>query len=205
MTIEIKINENLSLLELGDLNNMESISWRVSDTYQNRKHNLLCILEKILKVVELEKGLSLYLLVGDSVYRENNRMTTYFKLWNYLKRNDLEVRNGIYSKEISLHSDNKVKFFGAIKITNSVVLQDVIELLIAQINSHLLIVQDSINVENLICNGFSYHVKENKEYLHKIISKNGLVIFREGEFDDMYSGFLGIGNSDIVNKFFLES
>ncbi|MBN6076113.1 hypothetical protein HYE59_00795 [Aggregatibacter actinomycetemcomitans] len=201
MTIETKINADLSLLKLDNLNNMESVSWRVYDTYENRRDNLLLILERISKIVEAEKKLSLYLLVGDSVYRENNRMATYFKLWKYLKRIGLEVRNGIYSKEVSLHVKDKVKFFGAIKLNTFVSLQNVIEILMSQINSHLLIMPDIVDVEILLYDGFSYHIRENKEYLQKIISKKGLAIFREGEFDDMYSGFLGIGDSDVVNKF----
>ncbi|NEN75459.1 hypothetical protein F9B74_03840 [Pelistega sp. NLN82] len=192
--IEIKRNIDLSPLGLKHKN----ISLNIKKPSLNKSLSLCYLLKKILQIT-IREELSLYIVTGDSDYRENIKLANYFKLWKYLDREGIIISKGEYLNEIEISRDKGIKYFGAIKLNSINTAEDTIKLLNYQVNSHLLILPKNIGVHDIIKYGFTYIIKENKEYLLHVSKRGGLALFKEGEFDDMYCGFIGIGNARIIN------
>ena len=48
--------------------------------------------------------------------------------------------------------------------------------------------------------GFSRIISENNEYIKQIANRGGVVLFREGNFDDNHTGFLGFGAIPLIDE-----
>ena len=120
-----------------------------------------------------------------------------------LKKQHLEVRNAIYSDEIIITKNNKVKFFGGIQILDRESVPDIASILIAKLTAHLLLLPEGLKVTTFLQSGFSKIIAENSEYIEyieNVVSSGGIVLFREGYFDDRNTGFIGFGGLSLITK-----
>ena len=117
-----------------------------------------------------------------------------------LKKQHLEVRNAIYSDEIMITKNDKVKFFGGIQILGRESVTDIVSILLAKQTAHLLLLPEGLKVTTFLQSGFSKIIAENSEYIENVVGSGGIVLFREGYFDDRNTGFVGFGGLSLITK-----
>ena len=96
--------------------------------------------------------------------------------------------------------NNKVKFFGGIQILDRESVPDIVSILIAKLTAHLLLLPEGLKITTFLQSGFSKTIAENSEYIENVVSSGGIVLFREGYFDDRNTGFIGFGRLPLITK-----
>ncbi len=179
--------------------NIYTTRWEIEGIYNQRKTYLEYLIAR-LRTFSSDKHISLYLIVGDDNFNENSKIINYYKLWKSLKKQKLEVENGVYLEEICFQREGKIKFLGAIQIIDATSVTDVVNILLHRLNSHLLLLPSGEDVTEFLKHGFSRIISENNEYIKQIANRGGVVLFREGNFDDNHTGFLGFGAIPLIDE-----
>lgn len=191
--------DDISYLSLPSFHSLTVARWEIEGIYDQRKTYLEYLIAR-LRTFSSDKNISLYLIVGNDNFSKNSRIFNYYKLWKSLKKRGLEVKNGLYSKEISLQKEDKIKFVGAIQIIDGTSVADVVNVLLNRLNSHLLLLPSGEDVTEFLKYGCSRIISENSEYIKQIANRGGVVLFREGNFDDNHTGFLGFGTIPLIDE-----
>ena len=191
--------DDISYLSLPSFHSLAVARWEIVGIYNQRKAYLEYLIAS-LRTFSSDKHISLYLIVGDDNFNENSKIINYYKLWKSLKKQKLEVENGVYLEEICFQREDKVKFLGAIQIIDATSVTDVVNILLHRLNSHLLLLPSGEDVTEFLKHGFSRIISENNEYIKQIANRGGVVLFREGNFDDNHTGFLGIGAIPLIDE-----
>ncbi|EGP65997.1 hypothetical protein HMPREF9182_1668 [Streptococcus sp. oral taxon 056 str. F0418] len=178
---------------------INAIRWEIVGDYRRREEYLQYLISELYDY-STKNNFNLYLVLGDDCFNDNSRIIQYYKLWKLLKKQHLEVRNAIYSDEIMITKNNKVKFFGGIQILDRESVPDIVSILIAKLTAHLLLLPEKLKVTTFLQSGFSKTIAENSEYIENVVSSGGIVLFREGYFDDRNTGFIGFGRSTLITK-----
>lgn len=191
--------DDISYLSLPIFHSLAVARWEIVGIYNQRKTYLEYLIAR-LRTFSSDKHISLYLIVGDDNFNENSKIINYYKLWKSLKKQKLEVENGVYLEEICFKKEGKVKFLGAIQIIDANSVTDVVNILLHRLNSHLLLLPSGEDVTEFLKHGFSRIISENNEYIKQIANRGGVVLFREGNFDDNHTGFLGFGAIPLIDE-----
>ena len=173
--------------------------WYIIGDYRRREEYLQYLVSRLYDYSTKNK-FNLYLVLGDDCFNDNNRIIQYYKLWKLLKKQDLEVRNANYSDEIMIKKNNKVKFFGGIQVLGRESVSDIVSILLAKLTAHLLLLPEELKVTTFLQSGFSKIIAENSEYIENVVGSGGIVLFREGYFDDRNTGFIGFGRLSLITK-----
>lgn len=173
--------------------------WYIIGDYRRREEYLQYLVSRLYDYSTKNK-FNLYLVLGDDCFNDNSRIIQYYKLWKLLKKQHLEVRNAIYSEEIMITKNDKVKFFGGIQISDRESVSDIVSILLAKLTAHLLLLPEGLKVTTFLQSGFSKIIAENSEYIENVVSSGGIVLFREGYFDDRNTGFIGFGGLSLITK-----
>ena len=75
--------------------------------------------------------------------------------------------------------------------------------MIAKLTAHLLLLPEGLKITTFLQSGFSKTIAENSEYIENVVSSGGIVLFREGYFDDRntgFIGFIGFGGLSLITK-----
>ena len=102
--------------------------------------------------------------------------------------------------EIMITKNHKVKFFGGIQVLDRESVPDIVSILIAKQTAHLLLLPEGLKVTTFLQSGFSKIIAENSEYIENVVGSGGIVLFREGYFDDRNTGFVGFGGLSLITK-----
>ena len=173
--------------------------WYIIGDYRRREEYLQYLVSRLYDYSTKNK-FNLYLVLGDDCFNNNSRIIQYYKLWKLLKKQHLEVRNAIYSEEIMITKNDKVKFFGGIQISDRESVSDIVSILLAKLTAHLLLLPEGLKVTTFLQSGFSKIIAENSEYIENVVSSGGIVLFRKGYFDDRNTGFIGFGGLPLITK-----
>ena len=174
-------------------------SWKIIGDYRRREEYLQYLVSRLYDYSTKNK-FNLYLVLGDDCFNDNSRIIQYYKLWKLLKKQHLEVRNAICSDEIMIKKNNKVKFFGGIQILDRESVSDIVSILLAKLTAHLLLLPEGLKVTTFLQSGFSKIIAENSEYIENVVSSGGIILFREGYFDDRNTGLVGFGELSLITK-----
>ena len=174
-------------------------SWKIIGDYRRREEYLQYLVSRLYDYSTKNK-FNLYLVLGDDCFNDNSRIIQYYKLWKLLKKQHLEVRNAICSDEIMIKKNNKVKFFGGIQVLGRESVSDIVSILLAKLTAHLLLLPKGLKVTNFLQSGFSKIIAENGEYIENVVCSGGIVLFREGYFDDRNTDFIGFGGLSLITK-----
>ena len=173
--------------------------WYIIGDYRRREEYLQYLVSRLYDYSTKNK-FNLYLVLGDDCFNDNSRIIQYYKLWKLLKKQHLEVRNAIYSEEIMITKNDKVKFFGGIQISDRESVSDIVSILLEKLTAHLLLLPEGLKVTTFLQSGFSKIIAENSEYIENVVGSGGIVLFREGYFDDRNTGFIGFGGLSLITK-----
>jgi len=192
-------NIDSSLIHFTSAFNVYARRWEIIGDYRRREEYLQYLISQLYDYSTKNK-FNLYLVLGDDCFNDNTRIIQYYKLWKLLKKQDLEVRNANYSDEIMIKKNNKVKFFGGIQVLGRESVSDIVSILLAKQTAHLLLLPEELKVTTFLQSGFSKIIAENSEYIENVVGSGGIVLFREGYFDDRNTGFIGFGGLSLITK-----
>ena len=119
MIIYEDANIDSSLIHFTSAFNIYAGRWEIIGDYRRRQEYLQYLISQLYDYSTKNK-FNLYLVLGDDCFNDNTRISQYYKLWKLLKKQHLEVRNAIYSDEIMITKNHKVKFFGGIQVLERV-------------------------------------------------------------------------------------
>ena len=199
MIIYEDANIDSSLIHFTSAFNIYARRWEIIGDYRRREEYLQYLISQLYDYSTKNK-FNLYLVLGDDCFNDNTRISQYYKLWKLLKKQHLEVRNSIYSDEIMITKNHKVKFFGGIQILGRESVPDIVSILLAKQTAHLLLLPEGLKVTTFLQLGFSNIIAENSEYIENMVGSGGIVLFREGYFDDRNTGFIGFGGLSLITK-----
>ena len=199
MIIYEDANIDSSLIHFTSAFNIYAGRWEIIGDYRRREEYLQYLISQLYDYSTKNK-FNLYLVLGDDCFNDNTRIIQYYKLWKLLKKQDLEVRNANYSDEIMIKKNNKVKFFGGIQVLGRESVSDIVSILLAKQTAHLLLLPEELKVTIFLQSGFSKIIAENSEYIENVVGSGGIVLFREGYFDDRNTGFIGFGGLSLITK-----
>ena len=199
MIIYEDANIDSSLIHFTSAFNVYARRWEIIGDYRRREEYFQYLISQLYDYSTKNK-FNLYLVLGDDCFNDNTRIIQYYKLWKLLKKQDLEVRNANYSDEIMIKKNNKVKFFGGIQVLGRESVTDIVSILLAKQTAHLLLLPEGLKVTTFLQSGFSKIIAENSEYIENVVGSGGIVLFREGYFDDRNTGFIGFGGSSLITK-----
>lgn len=199
MIIHTEVNAGTSFLNFMSVQKIYVRRWEIIGDYRRREEYLQYLISQLYDY-STKNNFNLYLVLGDDCFNDNTRIIQYYKLWKLLKKQHLEVRNAIYSEEIMITKNNKVKFFGGIQISDRESVSDIVSSLLVKLTAHLLLLPEGLKVTTFLQSGFSKIIAENSEYIENVVSSGGIVLFREGYFDDRNTGFIGFGGLSLITK-----
>ena len=199
MIIHTEVNADTSSLNFMSVQKIYVRRWEIIGDYRRREEYLQYLISQLYDYSTKNK-FNLYLVLGDDCFNDNTRIIQYYKLWKLLKKQDLEVRNANYSDEIMIKKNNKVKFFGGIQVLGRESVTDIVSILLAKQTAHLLLLPEELKVTTFLQSGFSKIIAENSEYIENVVSSGGIVLFREGYFDDRNTDFIGFGELSLITK-----
>ena len=199
MIIYEDANMDSSLIHFTSAFNVYARRWEIIGDYRRREEYLQYLISQLYDYSTKNK-FNLYLVLGDDCFNDNTRIIQYYKLWKLLKKQDLEVRNANYSDEIMIKKNNTVKFFGGIQVLDRESVSDIVSILLAKQTAHLLLLPEELKVTTFLQSGFSKIIAENSEYIENVVGNGGIVLFREGYFDDRNTGFIGFGGLSLITK-----
>lgn len=199
MIIYEDANIDSSLIHFTSAFNIYAGRWEIIGDYRRREEYLQYLISQLYDYSTKNK-FNIYLVLGDDCFNDNTRISQYYKLWKLLKKQHLEVRNAIYSQEIMITKNDKVKFFGGIQVLGRESVSDIVSILLAKQTAHLLLLPEGLKVTTFLQSGFSKTIAENSEYIENVVGSGGIVLFREGYFDDRNTGFVGFGGFPLITK-----
>lgn len=199
MIIYEDANIDSSLIHFTSEFNVYVRRWEIIGDYRRREEYLQYLISQLYDYSTKNK-FNLYLVLGDDRFNDNTRIIQYYKLWKLLKKQNLEVRSANYSDEIMIKKNNKVKFFGGIQVLGRESVSDIVSILLAKQTAHLLLLPEELKVTTFLQSGFSKIIAENSEYIENVVGSGGIVLFREGYFDDRNTGFIGFGGLSLITK-----
>ena len=199
MIIHTEVNADTSSLNFMSVQKIYVRRWEIIGDYRRREEYLQYLISQLYDY-STKNNFNLYLVLGDDCFNDNTKIIQYYKLWKLLKKQQLEVRNAIYSEEIMITKNNKVKFFGGIQISDRESVSDIVSILLVKLTAHLLLLPEGLKVTTFLQSGFSKIVAENSEYIENVVSSGGIVLFREGYFDDRNTDFIGFGELSLITK-----
>jgi len=192
-------NIDSSLIHFTSAFNVYARRWEIISDYRRREEYLQYLISQLYDYSTKNK-FNLYLVLGDDCFNDDTRISQYYKLWKLLKKQHLEVRNANYSDEIMITKNDKVKFFGGIQVLGRESVSDIVSILLAKQTAHLLLLPEELKVTTFLQSGFSKIIAENSEYIENVVGSGGIVLFREGYFDDRNTGFIGFGGLSLITK-----
>ena len=199
MIIHTEVNADTSSLNFMSVQKIYVRRWEIIGDYRRREEYLQYLISQLYDYSTKNK-FNIYLVLGDDCFNDNTRISQYYKLWKLLKKQHLEVRNAIYSQEIMITKNDKVKFFGGIQVLGRESVSDIVSILLAKQTAHLLLLPEELKVTTFLQSGFSKIIAENSEYIENVVSSGGIVLFREGYFDDRNTDFIGFGELSLITK-----
>ena len=199
MIIYEDTNIDSSLIHFTSAFNIYAGRWEIIGDYRRREEYLQYLISQLYDYSTKNK-FNLYLVLGDDCFNDNTRISQYYKLWKLLKKQHLEVRNAIYSDEIMITKNDKVKFFGGIQVLDRESVSDIVSILLSKQTAHLLLLPEGLKVTTFLQSGFSKIIAENSEYIENVVGSGGIVLFREGYFDDRNTGLVGFGELSLITK-----
>lgn len=199
MIIYEDANIDSSLIHFTSAFNVYARRWEIIGDYRRREEYLQYLISQLYDYSTKNK-FNLYLVLGDDCFNDDTRISQYYKLWKLLKKQHLEVRNANYSDEIMITKNDKVKFFGGIQVLGRESVSDIVSILLAKQTAHLLLLPEELKVTTFLQSGFSKIIVENSEYIENVVGSGGIVLFREGYFDDRNTGFIGFGGLSLITK-----
>lgn len=151
------------------------------------------------QVVKRLPGYDFWLILGNSAWQPDTRIVRYRKLWGALKFRGGEVLGGSDSQESIVESNERLKFFGALRLSE-LSITTVVDVIVDERCSYIVATPKIFELKRIIDVGWSGSVVEDFSLCCYVCEGSGLLFKQVGEFDDNERGFLSIGSPEIMKK-----
>lgn len=160
---------------------------------------LRSVLEMVLDLVEKKQPqLELWLLAGSSAWQPNTRVVRYHKLWGAWKARSLHIplKPNLH-EEVTIESDGKLKFFGAIKLS-ALAIDDLLRILLSESCVYLAALPEAMPPQFLLREGWSGDLVNDVKLVIGVTEAQAILFKKLGDFDDEERGLVAIGNPALV-------
>ncbi|MCL1092085.1 hypothetical protein L2744_21295 [Shewanella profunda] len=151
------------------------------------------------KVKHQMPDVSMWLLIGHSAWQPDTRIVRYHKLWGSLKARGVDIPLGECPQEFLLESDGRLKYFGALRLSE-VSIESVAQLLLREHCAYLALVPNHTELAQVLKYGWSGDLFEDFSLLSCISKAHGLLLKKIGEFDDKEWGILAMGEPSVLSS-----
>lgn len=141
---------------------------------------------------------NVWLFLGNSAWQPDTRIVRYRKLWGALKFRG-NVVLGSDSYESVVEADGKLKFFGAVRLSE-LSIATVIDVIVDERCSYIVALPKNFEVQSALNIGWSGNLSEDFGLCCCVCEQKGLLIKQVGEFDDRERGFVSIGLPGRIEK-----
>lgn len=142
---------------------------------------------------------NLWLLVGNSAWQPDTKIVRYYKLWGALAARGIKISHGMCSQEVMVEYGGKLKFFGAVKISE-LSIGSVANALSQERCAYLAALPSHVSPEMIITDGWSGDLEEDFKLISYAMKEKGLVLRRVGEFDDVEKGLIAVGETALIER-----
>jgi hypothetical protein len=208
MTIKVNYSENI--LDVNDVINFRShrdlngcklggATWLEAGA--TPYDSLLSVLRFIYALVQRKlPGYQIWLLISSSAWQPDTRIVRYHKLWGALKARGIEISHANEANELLVASNEGVKFFGSICLSE-LSLPSVAKALLVEKSAYIVSCSENFTVKDLVEAGWRGDLGYDMAIIENITISDCLLFKALGEFDDRERGLVGIGNPDLLKKF----
>lgn len=160
----------------------------------------LCVLKLIFNLImDRFPKFTFWYFVGDSAWQDDTRIIRHKGLWKGLHSRGIDVTHSSESCEEMLESDGKLRFFGA-KTISELSIESVVKALAEEHCSYLIALPEGTDIKAALRSGWDVFDGFDKSLLKYVMKNKGLIFKVVGEFDDPQSGFVGLGEPELVKK-----
>jgi hypothetical protein len=164
------------------------------------RDSLVFVLDFICEIITKKiPEYEVWLFLGNSAWQPDTRIVRYRKLWEALKSRGLEILGGSRSQEIVVEADGKLKFFGALRLSEQSV-GTVVNALLDERCSYIAALPKEFDIQSALEVGWSGGVTGDSDFLYHVCESEGLLFKRVGEFDDCDKGFVSIGLPGLIEQ-----
>ena len=151
------------------------------------------------KITEVLDSYDLWLLLGHSAWQDDSRIVRYRKLFGSLKYQGVDFGEDAEIFESVLEQGAKIKFFGAVKLTDDNV---GVAPKVMQAGSCTYVVAKNRNTDWQfpLSTGWSGRWNQDAELICDVVGNRGILLWRFGFFDDPEIGLQALGPVDILQK-----
>jgi hypothetical protein len=149
-------------------------------------------------IYERMSGYHLWLLLGNTRWQDDSRITRYRKLFNSLKAQGLDFEAVENRREFMVEQGGKLKFFGAVRLEEKALVL-VPKAMQPGSCTYLLALPDIVP-ELSESSGWSGRLNKDIELIQPNVRKNGIVFQRVGYFDDPEVGLVALGKPNVMAR-----
>jgi hypothetical protein len=208
MTIDIQVVSTPDISVANDVINprwteegfrsaLSAASFLVADTSSTSLASVLSFIYSL--IGKKLPGYDAWLFLGNSAWQPDTRVVRYRKLWGALKFRGCVIPNGSDSQESVVEAYGKLKFFGALRLSE-LSSTTVIGVLMDERCSYIAATPKTFEVKRILDVGWSGRVTEDFCLFSHMCEENGLLFKQVGEFDDRERGFISIGSQELMKK-----
>ncbi|MBV1882726.1 MAG: hypothetical protein KUG82_13895 [Pseudomonadales bacterium] len=189
---------NISEEKLPENTKIAAGSWLSSSGshYQARLSVLRLIFSLIISKIPKFR---FWYFIGDSTWQDDTRVVRHKRLWKALSSRGIEVGHSNETFEELIVSDGMLRFFGA-KSISELSIESVVKALSEERCSYFLALPQDTDIKVALHLGWDVHDGFDKGLLRFSVENGGLLFKAIGEFDDPESGFVGLGEPELVQK-----
>ena len=187
---------NLNQIQLLGDEKLAGASWTL--TWALAYDALLAAVSQVYSlIISKFPGYHVLLFTGNSAWQPDTRIVRYWKLWKAMRLNGIEIPQTNLSNEICLESEGKVKFFGAMQLSDSSI-HVAVKAILNYRCTYLVALPYHIDIQEMLELGWTGIFSEDANIIVNIYKQNGLLIKRYGEFDDREKGLVVIGKPELI-------
>lgn len=189
---------NITSNQLPENHIIAGVSWILSSRCLNeaRTSVLKLIYSDIFQKLD---GYALWYFVGNSAWQPDTKIVRYRKLWGGLKARGVDILHACNSHEQILERKGRLKFFGAKRISE-LSIESVIKSIAEEHCSYLVALPENSDVKLALHNGWCLDNVFDKKLMQYVLDNNGVLLKIVGEFDDVESGFVGLGDMELLEQ-----
>lgn len=187
---------NLGRMHLPEGNSLAGACWCVEGL--SAYEALLFVLRVLYRLIgKTFPSYKVWLFIGNSTWQPDTRIVRFRKLWGALAARGIDIPHASGTQELMCELKGKLKFFGATQLSEFSV-GSVAKALVEERCAYVVALPSCIGPEEILDIGWSGELAEDSKVIASLIEKDGLLIKRFGEFDDVEKGVLGVGRPELV-------
>lgn len=145
-------------------------------------------------------NLTVWLLVGQSAWQQDTRITRYKRLWSGLNGYDPDRHCEASVFEFCLERPSAIRFYGMLKV-DEFQSNYASEFLVGENCVYCVAIPDGVDLSALVANGWSGDLVSDRNFIKLLVGRGAVVVKFFGGFDDVDAGCIIFFNPGLVSMF----